>query len=147
MYEKVWSILLHTPRAARSGTLWTGQSSTLPIQDKLHLLPLQSKLYHSYAFLLCGFVCLFIYLFKEVLGWELRAPLLLGRHSTTWVTSPVLFVFWKQGPTFCPGWPGPRASYFMLPTTGGLTDTYHSVAAFFCWDGVWCNFFFAQAGL
>jgi hypothetical protein len=58
-----------------------------------------------------------------VLGFELRALPLLGRCSTIWIM-PVavilLWLFWKQDFTFCPGWPG-RWFYFNLSAIAEMT--------------------------
>jgi hypothetical protein len=53
---------------------------------------------------------------------------LLGRHSTTSVVTPVLFlliIFEIRYCFFCLGQPGSQ-SYFKLPVIAGMTGVYHS---------------------
>jgi hypothetical protein len=61
----------------------------------------------------------FFFFFLVVLGFELRASHLLGRHFTIWVTLPALFliVYFQDrvSQTICPGW---------LPTMILLISTF-----------------------
>jgi hypothetical protein len=58
---------------------------------------------------------------------------LLGRHSTTAATLPpfLLWVFWRQCITFCPGWPGPQSYLCFLLRLGWQACA--TLLSFFCW--------------
>jgi hypothetical protein len=42
----------------------------------------------------------------------------------------LLWLFWRQGLTFCPGHPGPWSSYFKLPLVAGI-QTHATMPSFF----------------
>jgi hypothetical protein len=47
----------------------------------------------------------------------------------------LLWVSWRWGLAFCPGWPGWWSSYFKLPAVAGW-KAHTATPAFFHWDGV-----------
>jgi hypothetical protein len=53
----------------------------------------------------------------------------LARHSSARAIPPAHFalvILEIVDPTFCPGVPGLRSSYFELPTIDGMTSTHHT---------------------
>jgi hypothetical protein len=67
-----------------------------------------------------------------VLGFELRVSALIGKHSIAWDTPPafLLWLFWRLGLTFCPGWPGPQSFYFRFCCIAGMTGVFHHIQIF-----------------
>jgi hypothetical protein len=65
--------------------------------------------------------------FLEVLGFELRALcfLAVALQLEPYFQPFVLWLLWRQGLIFCPGWPGPQSSYFRLPVLAVMTNEYH----------------------
>jgi hypothetical protein len=85
--------------------------------------------------------------FLTVLGFELRAQDLLGRHSTIRATPPALFalVIWEiESSLLVQACLDHNPSILCFPL--GVTGMCHHCPAFSCWDGGLTNFF-AQASL
>jgi hypothetical protein len=65
---------------------------------------------------------------RGLLGFELRALCLLGRHSTAWIMLPALFnlIIFEIG-TFCLGQPGLLSPYYTLSLVDEMTGACNCV--------------------
>jgi hypothetical protein len=91
--------------------------------------------------LMCLFFFNFFFFLVE-LEFELRAPHLQARCSTTWAIPLALFapVILKVGSCFPPSWPELRSSH--LASCHSWDNAWTTTPSFFPhWDGVLCSFF------
>jgi hypothetical protein len=63
----------------------------------------------------------------------------LSTSLATFCQPFVLWLFWRWGLAFCPGWPGPWPSYFILPTRAEVRSSWSS---FFLLKRSLTSFFF-----
>jgi hypothetical protein len=80
-------------------------------------------------------------LFVVLLVFELRASSLLRQvlYHLSHTCSPFCFSYFSdRSQVFCPGWPGPKSSYY-ASCIGGMIGVYHHAWLFY-WDGVSITF-------